>query len=61
MCSECKEAGYCLNCGCNWAGKSGDMSMSCSENKWPAVKDKHDWEDKKDKFLRGLKFGFVKK
>ena len=61
MCSECKAAGSCVNCGCNWAGKSGDMSMECSEGKWFAVKDKKDWEDKKSKFMHGLDFGFVKK
>jgi hypothetical protein len=61
MCSDCKEAGHCLNCGCNWAGKSGDMSMECSKGNWKSVKNKEDWDDQKSKFLHGLKFGFVKK
>ena len=61
MCPECKVAGACINCGCNWAGKTGDMSMECSERKWFSVKDKKDWEDQKDKYMKGLDFGFVKK
>jgi hypothetical protein len=61
MCPKCKEAGSCIDCGCNWAGKSGDMSMSCSLGNWHSVKDEKDWEDQKSKYLNGIDFGFVKK
>jgi hypothetical protein len=61
MCPKCKEAGQCIDCGCNWEGKSGDMSMRCSLDNWTAVKDKKDWENQKNKYLFGLTFGIVKK
>ena len=60
MCSDCKAAGSCVDCGCNWAGKSGDMSMECSLGNWKSVKDKDDWESQKSKYLHGLKIGLVK-
>jgi len=61
MCPECKAAGACVDCGCNWAGKTADMSMSCSKGNWNPVKDKKDWDDQKDKFIRGYTFGLVRK
>jgi hypothetical protein len=61
MCPACKQAGACVDCGCNWAGKSGDMSMECSLKNWTPVKDKNDWENQKSKYLHGLTFGLVKK
>lgn len=61
-CPACKAAGQCIcipdgeteACGCNWAGKSGDMSMDCSCEKWFAVNSKEDWEAFKKS--RGVKF-----
>lgn len=61
MCPECKAAGACVDCGCNWAGKSGDMSMSCSKGNWLSVKDESDWETQKEKYMKGITFGLVKK
>ncbi len=61
MCPECKAAGACVDCGCNWAGKSGDMSMSCSKGNWLSVKDESDWEAQKEKYMKGITFGLVKK
>lgn len=67
ICSECKEAGKCVGvadgeteaCGCDFIGKSTDMSLECSCGLWRAVKDKKDWEDQKSKYYNGLKLGFT--
>jgi hypothetical protein len=69
MCGRCKEEGKCVGieegqtepCGCDWIGKSTDMSLSCNLKNWPAVKDKEDWEDQKGKYMHGLTFGLVGK
>lgn len=55
MCPDCKAAGECVGipegetkpCGCNWDGKSTDMSMQCSCNNWFPVENKEDWERQK--------------
>lgn len=67
MCPDCKIAGECVGimedgkaCGCNWAGKSGDMSMECSLGNWKPVKDEEDWKEQKGKYMHGLKIGLVK-
>ena len=69
MCPNCKEAGKCVGikegetepCGCDWIGKSTDMSLSCNLKNWGEVKDKKDWEEQKEKYMPGLTFGMVKK
>lgn len=68
MCPNCAAAGKCVGiaegetepCGCDWIGKSTDMSLSCSLNNWGEVKNKEDWEDQKSKYMKGLKFGLVR-
>lgn len=66
MCQDCKKAGECVGippgetvaCGCNWIGKSTDMSMECSCGNWGPVKNKEDWE--KIKTNNRIKLGLVK-
>ena len=68
MCDGCKAAGKCIGiepgetepCGCDWIGKSTDMSLSCNLKNWEKVESKEDWEDQKSKYMHGIKFGFIK-
>lgn len=60
MCSECKEKGECIHCGCNFESISVSKSATCSQGKWGKVLNKKDWEDQKSKYMKGLKFGLVR-
>ena len=68
MCPDCKAAGQCVGiaegetepCGCDFIGKSTDMSLECSLGNWPATKDKKAWEKQQRNLLSGLKIGLVK-
>lgn len=68
MCSDCAAAGKCVGiaqgeteaCGCDFIGKSTDMSLECSLGNWKATPTKEVWEKQKKNFMHGLTFGFVK-
>jgi hypothetical protein len=65
QCPDCKNNGKCIKikegetepCGCDWIGKSTDMSLSCSLNNWGVVKDFNDWE----KFKKNRRIFFTLK
>jgi hypothetical protein len=68
MCPECKANGKCVGiaegetepCGCDFIGKSTDMSLECSLGLWPATPTKEAWERQREIFLHGLKIGLIK-
>jgi hypothetical protein len=67
LCEDCKNAGKCVgiregeseSCGCDFIGKSTDMSEGCSLGIWPPVKNKEDWENKKNTLFKNTKIGFI--
>jgi len=67
LCPECKIDGKCVGipngeleaCGCDFVGKSTDMSLECSCGMWKAVKDKEDWEKQKANYYSNFKLGFL--
>jgi hypothetical protein len=68
QCPDCAAAGKCVGiaegetepCGCDFIGKSTDMSLECSLGLWPSTPTKEAWEKQKSIFLHGLKIGLVK-
>ena len=67
LCSDCKTEGKCVGiaegeseaCGCDFIGKSTDMSLECSCGLWKAVKNKEDWEQQKEKYYSNIKINFT--
>jgi hypothetical protein len=60
MCPECYQNGSCIHCGCNFSELSVSKKAKCSEKRWGVMMNKEDWSEYKNKFLRGIDFGFVK-
>lgn len=61
MCSDCKENGSCLHCGCNFNDLQVSKVATCSQGRWGKIMNKEDWENYKSKYLSNVDFGFVKK
>lgn len=67
LCPDCKAEGKCVGvaegeseaCGCDFIGKSTDMSLECSCGLWKSVKSKEDWEDQKEKYYPNIKINFT--
>ncbi len=68
MCPECKSAGKCVGiaegetepCGCDFIGKSTDMSLECSLGNWVPTPTKEVWEKQKKNYLHGIKIGLIR-
>lgn len=66
LCEDCKKAGKCVGiiegedepCGCDFIGKSTDMSEECSLGIWKSVKNKEDWENQKKELKLKLELGY---
>lgn len=66
LCEDCKKEGKCVGiiegedkpCGCDFIGKSTDMSEECLLGNWKPVKGKEDWERQKRELKLKVELGY---